>query len=114
MPQYLVIDNFPAAVVGPDPLNPVLTRGFLEYAQHRGFIVDPARTGHPKDKPKLERGVPYARERFFKGAEFSSLAHMRAEALRWCLQVAGMRVHYTTRRRSLAVFQDEERDALIP
>ena len=70
-PQYPVIDNFPAAVVGPDPLNPVLTRGFLEYAQHRGFIVDPARTGHPKDRPKVERGVPYARERFFKGADFN-------------------------------------------
>ena len=114
MPQYLVIDNFPAAVVGPDPLNPVLTRGFLEYAQHRGFIVDPARVGHPQDKPKVERGVPYARERFFKGAEFNGLAHMRAEAARWCLQVAGMRIHGTTRKRPLAVFQDEERHTLLP
>ena len=90
MPQYLGIDNFPAAVVGPDPLNPVLTRGFLEYAQHRGFIVDPARTSHTQDKPKVERSVPYARERFFKGAEFNGLALMWAEAARWCLQVAGM------------------------
>ena len=59
MPQHLVTGNFPAAVAGPDPLNPVLTRGFPEYAQHRGFIVDPARAGHPKDKPKVERGVPW-------------------------------------------------------
>ena len=51
---------------GTDPLHPILTRGFLEYAQYRGFIVDPARTRHPKDKPKVERNVPYARERFFK------------------------------------------------
>jgi len=29
-----------------------MTRGFLEYAQHRGFIADPARTGHPKDYPE--------------------------------------------------------------
>ena len=65
MPRYLVIDNFPAAVVGPDPLQPRLSRGFLEYSQHRGFFVDPARVRHPRDKPKVERGVPYARERFF-------------------------------------------------
>ena len=57
IPRYLVLDNFPAAVVGADPLNPRLTRGFLEYAQHRGFIADPARPGHPKDKPKVERGM---------------------------------------------------------
>ena len=59
MPKYLVIDNFPAAVVGTDPLHPILTGGFLEYAQHRGFIPDPARKGHPQDKPKVERKVPY-------------------------------------------------------
>ena len=114
IPRYLVIDNFPAAVAGPDPLNPVLTRGFLEYAQHRSFIADPARVRHPQDKPKVERGVPYVRERFFKGAEFDGLAHMRVEAARWSLQVAGMRIHGTTRRQPLVVFQDEERDALLP
>ena len=38
IPRYLVIDNFPAAVAGPDSLHPRLTRGFLEYAQHHGFI----------------------------------------------------------------------------
>ena len=41
VPRYLVIDNFPAAVAGPDPLHPHLTRGFLEYSQHRGFVADP-------------------------------------------------------------------------
>ncbi len=58
VPNYLVIDNFPAAVAGPDPLHPRLTRGFMEYAQHRGFISDPARVRHPRDKPRVERGVP--------------------------------------------------------
>ena len=62
-----MIDNFPAAVAGGDPLHPRLTRGFLEYSQHRGFISDPARVRHPRDKPRVERGVPYVRERFFKG-----------------------------------------------
>ena len=32
VPKYLVIDNFPAAVAGVDPLHPRLTRGFLEYS----------------------------------------------------------------------------------
>ena len=71
VPKYLVIDNFPAAVAGVDPLHPRLTRGFLEYSQHRGFILDPARVRHPRDKPRVERGVPYVRERFFKGGEFT-------------------------------------------
>ena len=114
IPRYLVVDNFPAAVAGPDPLHPRFTQGFLEYSQHRGFVADPARVRHPKDKPKVERGVQYVRERFFKGGEFDGLHQLRTEAQRWCLETAGTRIHGTTRRQPLVVFQDEERHALLP
>ncbi len=67
VPRYLVIDNFPAAVAGADPLHPRLTRVFLEYSQHRSFVADPARARHPKDELKVERSVSYVRERPFKG-----------------------------------------------
>ena len=92
IPKYLVIDNCPPAVATADPLNPNFTRGFLEYSQRRGFIADAARARHPKDKPKVERGVPYARERFFKGGEFRDLADVREQARRWCRDVAGLRI----------------------
>ena len=62
----------------------------------------------------MERGVQYVRERFFRGSNFASLEEMRLAARRWCLDVAGLRVHGTTRRRPLQVFQDEERQALAP
>ena len=114
IPRYLVIDNCPPAVAVADPLHPAFTKGFLEYPQHRGFIADAARARHPKDKPKVERGVPYARERFFKGGEFRDLADVRDQAQRWCRDVAGLRIHGTTRRKPLVVFQDEERQALLP
>jgi hypothetical protein len=114
LPRYLILDNFPAVVVGADPLNPRLSRGFLEYAQHRGFIADPARPGHPKDKPKVENGINYVRERFFKGGHFSSLADMRDQSWHWCLETAGQRVHGTTRRLPLVVFQEEEKSRLLP
>ena len=114
IPKYLVIDNFPAAVAGADALHPRLTRGFLEYSQHRGFITDPTRVRHPKDKPMVERSVQYARERFFKGSEFRDLADVRDQAQRWCRDVAGMRIHGTTRRQPLQVFLNEERQALSP
>jgi len=82
IPRSLIVDNFPAAVVGPDPLAPRLTRGFLEYSQRRGFLADPPRPRHPKDKPHVERGVPYVRERFFKGGQFHDLADLREQARR--------------------------------
>ncbi|HET6318367.1 MAG TPA: IS21 family transposase, partial [Chloroflexota bacterium] len=109
LPQRLVLDNFPAAVAGPDALNPRPTRAFLEYSQARGLLLDPARVRHPKDKPHVERGVPYARERFWKGSHFVDLGDAREQAERWCRDVAGVRVHGTTRRLPRVVFEDEER-----
>ena len=114
VPRYLVIDNFPAAVAGADALHPRFTRGFLEYARHRGFISDPARVRKPRDKPRVERSVPYVRERLFKGAQFRDLAELRDAARRWSLEVAGQRIHGTTRRRPLEVFEEEERPLLAP
>ena len=114
VPGYLVVDNFPAAVAGADALHPRLTRGFLEYSQHRGFITDPARVRHPRDKPHVERGIQYVRERFFKGGQFRDLAHLRDAAARWCRDVAGERIHGTTRRKPLQVFEEEELRALSP
>jgi transposase len=112
--RYVVLDNFPAAVAGTDPLNPRLTRGFLEYVQFRGFFADPARVRHPQDKPKVESGVGFVKERFFKGGEFHGLADIRQQARRWCLGTAGQRVHGTTRRLPLVVFQEEEQTKLLP
>jgi transposase len=114
LPVRLVLDNFPAAVAGPDALNPRPTRAFLEYSQARGLLLDPARVRHPKDKPHVENGVRYARERWWKGGQFSDLADARQQAAHWCREVAGLRVHGTTRRLPRVVFEDEERKHLQP
>lgn len=53
-----------------------MTRGFLEYAQHRGFIANPAQVRHPKDKLRVERGMPYVRERFSKEVCLHAAAHL--------------------------------------
>jgi transposase len=113
VPRRLVLDNFPAAVAGTDPLEPRPTRGFLEYSQARGFLVDPARVRRPQDKPHVERSIRYVRERFWKGGTFRDLADAREQAEHWCREVAGVRVHGTTRRLPLVVFEEEERAHLL-
>jgi len=114
LPKRFILDNFPASVAGPDLYHPRLTRGFLEYSQARGLLVDPARPEHPRDKPHVERGMIYVRERFFKGGSFTDFADVRRQAERWCRDVAGQRIHGTTRRLPLEVFLAEERALLQP
>jgi hypothetical protein len=114
VPKRFIMDNFPAAIGGPDPYEPRLTRGFLEYSQVRGFLADPARVRHPKDKPHVERHIQYVRGRFFKGGSFRDLEDCRDQATTWCKQVAGLRVHGTTRKLPLDVFEADERAQLQP
>ncbi len=112
--RVVIPDNCSAIVAVADPVAPRLTEGFREYAQARGFVVDPARVRHPRDKPRVERTVPYVRESFFRGEAFAGLADAQAGAVRWCTTTAGLRIHGTTRRRPAEVFAAEERPLLLP
>ena len=112
--RRLVEDNLKPVVLRPDRYDPHVQRVFLEYAQYRGFVVDPAVPDHARGKPKVERGIPYAREDFFRGETFHDLADMRHRALLWSRDLAGTRVHGTTRQVPRVVFETVEQPTLRP
>jgi transposase len=112
--ERVVLDNLKQAVVRSDRYEPVFQRTFNEYAEHRGFVIDPAVVRHAQGKPIVERGVPYVRENFFRGEQWLDLAHIQRHALHWCLEIAGRRIHGTTHQRPVEVFEKTEREALRP
>jgi hypothetical protein len=59
-------------------------------------------------------GCPPRRGSFFRGEEFLDLTHVQREAVRWCRETAGQRVHGTTQQRPLVVFENEEKPKLQP
>lgn len=111
--RVLIPDNLKAVVQTADPSSPRLTVAFVEYAQSRGFVVDPARVRRPQDKGRVERGVQYVQSSLFAGEQFSSLEQAREAAELWCRVTAGERVHGTTRRRPREHFDEVERGALL-
>jgi len=113
-PRRLVPDNLKSGVVRPDLYDPRLNRGYAELAQHYGCLIDPARAKHPRDKPRVERAMPFVRDSFWRGRAFGSLEEVNTALERWCLEEAGRRVHGTTGQRPLDVFRLAERPALLP
>ncbi|MBK8943617.1 MAG: DDE-type integrase/transposase/recombinase [Polyangiaceae bacterium] len=106
MPASIIPDNTKAMIRRPDALDARLVDAFLDYVQARGLFVDPARVRSPKDKPRVEnRQVPYVRESWFDGETFTSLDDARASAERWSREVAGARVHGTTRQVPAELFR---------
>ncbi|MDO8670365.1 MAG: IS21 family transposase [Dehalococcoidia bacterium] len=112
VPQRLVIDNLTSGVLKPDLYDPAINRGYQQLADHYGTLIDPCRVAHPRDKPRVERMVPYARDSFWAGRNFLSLEEINAAAAIWCMEVAGRRIHGTTRQRPLVVFESVESFAL--
>lgn len=110
----MIPDNLSPVVAKADPTAPRFTDAFVEYAQSRGFVIDPARVRHPQDKPRVERAVQYVRGSFFAGEEFRDLADAQRHAKRWCTEVAGMRIHGTIQARPAEVFRIEEAGLLLP
>jgi len=115
LPHRLVLDNLKDGVIRPDLYDPKLNRAYAELAHHYGVLLDPARAGKPKDKPRVERMVPYVRESLFAGREVATLAGWRAEAVRWSVEVAGARrCRPLEGAGPLAVFRTTEAQALVP
>jgi len=69
VPARLVPDNLKTGVDKPDLYDPQINRSYAELAAHYGVLVDPARAFKPKDKPRVERPMPYVRDSFWRGAD---------------------------------------------
>ncbi|GAB7046621.1 hypothetical protein JCM9534A_17470 [Catenuloplanes indicus JCM 9534] len=114
-PARLIPDNLKTGVDKPDLYDPKLNRAYAELAAHYGVLVDPARARKPKDKPRVERQMPYIRDSWWKGREFTSLVEMQASALHWCREVAGQRKHRGLDGRTpIQVFDQAEAGTLTP
>ena len=101
-------------VVEADNLEPSFNQAFVEYAQDRGFLIDPARVRKPTDKPRVERVVPFVRNSFFSGEQFIDIVDGQRRVETWCRIRAGMRTHGTTQCRPAELFSLEEKARLLP
>jgi transposase len=112
--RVLIPDNLKAIVTTADGVAPRLNAAFVEYAQTRGFVIDPTRVRRPQDKGRVERAVQYVQTSLFAGETFATLAEAQAAAERWCRTTAGERIHGTTRQRPAEHFARDEQPLLLP
>ena len=108
-----VCDNLKTGVLKSDLYDPQFNRAYRELAEHHGALIDPARALHPKDKPRVERAMPYVRDSFWSGQAFTSIETMVEAALVWCREVAPRRRHPHLRLSVGEVFREREQPALL-
>lgn len=114
----VVPDNLKAAVLraafGVDRDGLALNKSYRELARHYGFVIDPTAVRTPEHKGKVESGVKYVKNSFFRGSEFADRNDAQSRLQKWVDTVADVRLHGTTRRRPLDLFTESEQEALLP
>jgi transposase len=63
--QAIVPDNLKSAVTKADRYEPKINEAFLDFAEHYGTVIYPARVRKPKDKALVENAVRIAYQRIF-------------------------------------------------
>jgi transposase len=117
VPRVIVPDNLKSAVVraafGVDD-TPVLNRSYCEVARHYGFQIDPTPPRAPQKKGKVESTVKYVKRNFLATWDTVDIREDRRQLRRWLDEIANQRRHGTTGRRPREVFDEQERQAMLP
>ncbi len=115
VPERIMLDNLKAAIIHASVHDPVVQRAYRECAQHYGFRIDPNPPRTPWLKGKVEQGgVHYVVRNFLAGRAPTPLDELNAQLRSWCTELAGQRVHGTTKERPLVRFAQVEQAALRP
>ena len=114
VPEEIVLDNLKAAIVKAAYYDPYVNRAYLELAEHYGFLISPCKVRTPRHKGKVEAGgVKYLKNNFLPVRRFIDIDDGNEKLLLWCME-KGKRIHGTTKRVPLEVFDEVEREALHP
>ncbi|NOZ22572.1 MAG: IS21 family transposase [Planctomycetes bacterium] len=114
VPKTLVIDNLRAGVSRADWYDPELNPKLEEFSGHYGTVILPAKPRMARHKGKIEAGVKFVRGNALKGHTFDSLSAENEHLHRWEANIADHRIHGTTRKQVLKLFEEHERKALLP
>lgn len=113
VPQRIKLDNLKAAILWNSLQERYYQQEFARLSAYYGFVPDPCRVATPTDKGKVESGVGYVKKNALAGRSFPDFQAARDYLLHWRDEVANLRIHGTTKRRPIDLFQ-QEREALRP
>lgn len=115
VPERIVLDNLKSAIIHTCVHEPTAQRAYRECAEHYGFLIAPNPPRSPWLKGKVEQGgVHYVTRNFLAGRDPEPVDGLNAKLRVWCEQVAGARIHGTTRQAPLERFRLIERETLQP
>lgn len=92
---YVTVDNLKSGVLRAHLYDPDVNPTFVDFANHWGFAVIPARPYHPRDKGKNESAIGVIQRQFYQEVRekiFYSLTDLNLEFRRYCDRLNSQRM----------------------
>lgn len=112
VPAIIIPDNLKSAIIKASFTDPVANKSYSDLARHYGFQVDPCLPGTPQHKGKVESGVKYVKNNFMPLRSFNDFSDANKQLAQWNANTARERIHGTTRRKPVELFEAYEQKAL--
>jgi transposase len=109
IPETVKIDNLKSGIIENNFYEAIVQKHYGEFANHYGFMVEACRVYTPTDKGKVESGVKYVKNNFFKGRDFKNYEHAKSFLREWLEKKANIRIHGTTKSIPKEVFLKDEK-----
>jgi transposase len=114
VPECVKIDNLKAAILEANFYEPVYQRLYKNFAFYYNFNPIPCRIYRPNDKGKVESGIKYVKNNFFKGRVFINGDNLDKRLKDWLDNTCNKRIHGTIKKVPFEVFINEEKAKLKP
>ncbi len=113
VPEYVKIDNLKAAILEANFYEPEYQSLYQAFAEYYNFKSIPCRVREPQEKGKVESGIKYVKNNFFRGRNFKSEKELNERLCSWLENTCNSRVHGTTRKVPRELFNEKEKDKLL-
>ena len=112
LPARIIIDNPKCAITKACYHDPQVQRAYGDCAEGYGFLIAPCPVRDPQKKGRVESNVKYIKNAFVPLREFRTLGDANDQLRQWLMEVAGNRIHGTTRVQPLQRFVETEKHLL--
>ena len=116
VPKALVPDNLKSAVTQADRYEPLINHDFLDFANHYGFAVVPARSRKPQDKALVEKAVSTVYSRIYAPLRHNVYHNLKTlnQDIRYYLKEHNQKPFQRRPESRAELFEKEEKALLQP
>jgi len=113
-PKVVKIDNLKSGVLGANFYEPIIQHEYAQMLRFYGSSPFACKVRYPQEKGKVESGIKYVKNNFFKSNKEKDYYRVKDLLRDWQDNVCNRKIHGTTRKVPYEQFLQREKSKLLP